>query len=318
MTAVYLRMGCFGKLPFWREYLEANLDYPTAREFRRWLRESRAEAHDSGEIAVAAGDPAAPSPRSRTSVSETVSRRFLFGTPGSVDLMAGVIRPSTDEGGLRSFPFMVFAHFPRRTFGRHYALAPLALAPVWDALEEAWESLSEVTHIEAFREMVGSTLIPSPVPPEDVKGDYLARQQETFRKMFEGRAGATVDALLENLPGILQKLRSRPGDVRVEFPVSADREGACYDASFWVDLINHQFLLKRFEPSVFLEDGGKRADRNVVLAFGPLTAPDYPVLLGGTGAAREIDRPAASPDGGESAARSDITYAEVFHRRFVA
>jgi type VI secretion system ImpM family protein len=117
-------MACFGKLPFWREYLTGGAVHPTSRALRDWLhRGKEALGLENGEEGVK---------------DEVFNARLrvLIGLPGSKELLAGVIRPSNDAGG-RHFPFAVFTHFPRKLYGKHYSLLPLALVPVREALGDA-------------------------------------------------------------------------------------------------------------------------------------------------------------------------------------
>src|SRR5262249_34792275 len=102
-TGHYLPLGCYGKLPFWPEFLSEGVKITTASAFKQWLHDGKQGASLSdpglpvpaGSIPGAARAPAVS--RSETS-RETAWQRFLFGVPGSLELMAGVVRPSTDQG----------------------------------------------------------------------------------------------------------------------------------------------------------------------------------------------------------------------------
>jgi hypothetical protein len=251
--------GCFGKLPFWPEYLQENVSYPSSRALVDWIHEGRAE---SGLFSLGdgAGEPEPP--------QETSSLRLLYGRPGSMELVAGVIRPSSDQGGLRTFPFLVFTHLPRRQFGRHYGLLPLALAPVWDALDEAWDGLASVASRDAFKEMVASLRLPPPVAVREARADYRSRQRQQPGGLSREGGGALVERLACSMPQVLDGVRS--GTLRVELPVAKDLGVACLDTSFWIDLINSQFRFRRVEPAVFLDEGPVQPDRKVFLTLSPL------------------------------------------------
>jgi hypothetical protein len=302
----YLVAGCHGKLPFWPEYLDVNVALPVSRAFRDWIRDGR-QAAGMGSDSLDGRVPL-----------ETSRLRFVYGPSGTSELLAGVIRPSADIGGKRSFPFSVFVHIPRRNWSRSYALLPLALDAVWDALDDIWDSLSTVTSQQAFREILASARVPAPAAAAAVKSAYEAGQDQGAKRTFESGDGASVDSLRINLPEMLKALKSNPSRVRLELPVSADQELASYDAAFWVDLFNHQFFWKRFEPAVFIEGSPRQPDRKAFLLFGDPEPGDYARVMGMANASGVFQRPAHSPTG--SAPPPDAstpTYAELASTRFV-
>ncbi len=125
------------------------------------------------------------------------------------------------------------------------------------------------------------------------------------------------------MPGVLRELRRRGTDkgIRLELPVAGDRSAACLDAAFWMDLLNRQFMFRRFEPSVFLDDSQAEKYSRLLLIFGILRATDYPLIMGCEGAEVNIDRP-AQPVAGEADATLPagrcMTYGERLALRFAA
>lgn len=273
---MYLSVGCFGKLPCYGDYLEGALVSPTARSLKEWI---LGWYHSS--------DDRPP--------HETTSRRFLLGLSGSVELLAGVIRPSAD-GQSRRFPFVVFSQFPRRAFGKHYALLPMALAPVWDALDEAWESLATVPTRGAFVEVLGATKVPEPLPVEETRRDYENRLADSSGRLFHAEKGDSVAHLRRNLPEVITRIRGGGEKaLTAELPVSAGGAEAGFDAGFWIDLVNHQFRWRRFEPGVFLAPEGAQPGGNVLLIYGSLSPSDYPAVMGCEEAVVDICRPTRAP-----------------------
>jgi type VI secretion system ImpM family protein len=311
MSTDYLPLGCYGKLPCYGDFLQGRLFQPSSQAVKSWLYEGRA--------AVELGDD-----EEGTGVKpqETARRRFLYGLPGSAELMAGVIRPSSDQGERRQFPFMVFTHFPRRAYGKHYALLPLALARVWDALDDAWDSLANVATKEAFEEVLGATLIPYPEPVAGIRGSYEAMQLESASGMFD-HDGAPLEELLGNLPEVFGQLKQGKGGegVRVELPVSGDRAAACFDAAFWIDLMNRQFFMRRFEPAVFLPDSPTQKGNRMLMVFGILSPTDYALIMGCEGVPARIVQPAGPARVDEApsvATENGLTYKDLLARRFHA
>ena len=303
----YLVAGCHGKLPFWPEYLDVHVVHPVSQAFRSWIRDGRQMAGMGADSADGRVPP------------ETSRLRFVFGASGTADLLAGVIRPSADIGGKRPFPFTVFVPIPKRHWTRSYALLPMALEPVWDALDDIWDALATVASEAAFQEILASARVPGPTPSDLVKDAYDAGQGRAAERIFDRGDGASVEALRANLPEMLKTLKSSPGEVRVELPASADQESAAYDAAFWVDLINRQFFWKRYEPSVFLEGAPRQQDRKLFLLFGDPVPTDYARVMGMAEPQAAFRRPAHSAHAGAPApGGSTPTYAELASTRFVA
>jgi len=310
MTNRSLPVGCFGKLPFWPEYMEAGTSYPAARALKQWLHGGREHA---GLEAPEGG---------RTDADVRAHLRMMIGTPGSTELLVGVLRPSGDQGG-RSFPFSVFSFIPRKLYGKHYELLPLALSPVWDVLEDAWDSLAGVATKGAFAEVLDSLEVPYPAPLNELRGVYQGRQRETTDGLRTRQDGASPERALGTLPALLTRLRkgSDAEGLLVELPVSREPDGACFDASVWIDLVNRQFMLKRFEPLVFLDARQDLEDGRLLLKFGNLRPSDYAAVMALREAGGGVVRPAHPAPGDEAAAPAApavATYAELLGRKLSA
>jgi len=223
---------------------------------------------------------------------------------------------------LRKFPFLVLTHIPRRLYGgKSYSLLPLALAPVWDALDHAWETLASVAGRDAFREVLSSLRIPPPAPSRETEEIYRSHQKDKLGGLIGRADGASAERLAANMPELVAQIRRGAGALRVVLPVSGDLEAACLDTSFWADLINHQFMLRRVELSVFLDESPRQTERKVLLAHSPLTPADYAIIMGGADSAAGVLRP-AHPAAGQPAPpgvpAQELTYADLLARRFPA
>ncbi len=330
----YLPIGCYGKLPCARDFLSWNVSFPTSLAIKNWLHAGNTtllHAQDAGPDIVEThlGSPGVIVPAQERETArevirddvrgETARLRVLFGLPGSVELLAAVVRPSTDQNGLRSFPFAVFTHFPRRLYGKRYALLPLGLAGVWDALDDASDNLAGLATRAAFDEFVSAALIPPPAPLAETRAAFERQTTQSARTMFDREDGATYDALVRNLPDFVAALREEKGGLKIQLPVSSDLERSGYDAAVWMALFNHQFLWKRFEPNIFLDEAKAQKSRNVLLAFGPPSGADYALIMGcGSG---EVARPALSSAGEVAPAGPpvpEVPYSELLGRKFVA
>lgn len=307
MAGSMLPLACFGKLPFWREYLTGGAVHPTSRALREWLhRGKEALGLENGEEGV-------------KDEAFNAQLRVLIGLPGSKELLVGVIRPSNDAGG-RHFPFTVFTHIPRKVFGKQYSLLPMALVPVWEALEDAWSALAAVASHEAYEEALASNSAPGLAPVTEAKGDYQGRLGEDATHLFEGDPASSPRALMEQMPEVLLALRKSGGvgGAHLQFPAASDIEEACFNASLWIDLVNRQFRLRRFEPSVLLDAKVNAAQRRVFLKFGSPEPEDYLDVMGAT-ARTKLVRPARSSDSTttpEPDAPGEMSYARLLETRF--
>lgn len=303
MSHPTLEAGCFGKLPFWREYLEGGTRSVASRELREWLRQGR-------ELLVL---ETSTEDQQVTDKAFEAHLRVLLSLPGVDDLLVGIVRPSRDAGG-RHAPFSVFARLPRRLYGKHYGLLPSALGPVWEALEDGWSSLAEVPSQSAFEEVCTALEIPAPVDVKQARGGYQGRQLDDAGKMFDQSA---LETLRSNMPNLLGRIKKGPRDICVALPAAEDVSEACFNASLWIDLINRQFRLRRFDPSVLLDVRQGRAPRQIYLRFGGLNPLDYVPILGGPTEIEggEVVRPVEASSG-DSGDPLDTTYKQLLETVF--
>jgi len=303
-----LQVGCLGKLPFWREYLEAGIRSPASVQLREWLRHGR-------EIHVLESLPGVdPNQEPQLKDRAFPARlRVLLSLPGADDLLVAIVRASRDAGG-RHAPFSVFARLPRKLYGKHYSLLPSALGPVWDALDDIWDELHEVPSRPVFEEACAALEAPAPVDVKQARGEYQGRQLDDASKLFDRPA---LETLRGAMPDILGRITKGSRDVCVALPAANDVAEACFNASMWIDLVNRQFRLRRFEPSVFLDVAEGANERQVFLKFGGLNPEDYVQMLGDPSESEdgELVRPIrTSPEG--SAEPLDATYKQLLETNF--
>ncbi len=285
----FLAFGCFGKLPFWREYLEGGTRTVASRALRVWLRAGREllVLENAGEDDYAVADTALEA-----------HLRVLMSLPDSQDLLVGVIRASRDAGG-RHAPFIVFASLARKLYGRHYALLPSALGGVWEALADAWETLHEVPSRAGFDEACASIEIPAPVDVKQARGGYQGRHLDNAGAVFDEES---LEEFRSNMPGIFASIKKNGGrDVCVGLPAAGDVAEAAFNASLWIDLVNRQFRLRRYDPSVMFDAREGLERRQVYLKYGPLVPEDYVRFLGDlstAGVGGDVLRPVASTAAG--------------------
>jgi hypothetical protein len=102
-------------------------------------------------------------------------------------------------------------------------------------------------------------------------------------------------------------------------PTSPDLDEACFDATFWMDLLNRQFFMKRFEPSVLLDEKPGVDDRGLMFRFGTLDPATYPAIMGLRPHGQDVLRPAhdaAEPSGDAEPAAGGRAYVDILKERF--
>lgn len=301
-----LNVGCYGKLPFWPEFLELDATAPVAQAFKDWLHRGLAEARL--QLGEAEGD-----------VQFSGGWRLLFAPPGGTELLAGVIRPSADEGYRRSFPFSVFSVFPRRDWsGGDFSLLPLALARTFAALEILWDECANTQSPSGLQAILHSSAAPSPPPPNILRPQFQAELTKDSERLFTGRLEDHPEALARNLPLAVSWIKNKSGDGRltIEAPVSAGLEDACFDASFWVELLNRQFLMRRLSPSIFLPTYPQGPRPDALFFIGPIQPVDCLLFLEGATPAA----PLSLTDRGSGTGPADPihwpTFADLLHARY--
>lgn len=301
-----LNVGCYGKLPFWPEFLELDATAEVAQAFKDWLHRGLAEARL--QLGGAEGD-----------VQFSGGWRLLFAPPGSTELLAGVIRPSADEGYRRSFPFSVFSVFPRRDWsGGDFSLLPLALARTFAALEILWDECAGTQSPSALQAVLHSTAAPSPPPPNLLRPEFQAGLARESARLFTERPEDHPEALARNLPLAVSWIKNKSGDGRLAIaaPVSSVPEEACFDASFWVELLNRQFLMRRFSPSVFLPTYPKGSHSSGLLFVGPIRPEDCLLFLEGAHPSQPLELTDRGPGTGPADPIHWPTFADLLHTRY--
>jgi hypothetical protein len=215
-----LRVSCFGKLPFHREFLRVGLGSAAASWVVRWVE----GAH---ECWSRAGDAPA----------ESSTVRFASALEDG-GLVAGVARQSGD--GLRRHPVTFFIEDGRDSRPDEWHLAPLALAPSWDALcaisERPWDSVASLTDALASG---------APEPDWDTaratyRDALAARPRSSAWEALVGKTGDPARHAAANLLSVLEAqraARSATEGVSVAVPLQAAHGPGGPDASFWVDVL---------------------------------------------------------------------------------
>ncbi len=196
---IRLPVNAYGKLPIYKDFISSGLTEGPAREFRTWL--DRGFSH-------------------RWSTDETCRdvvippHSFLFRLPDSKGYAAGSLWGSSDEGGLRKFPFTLFFTFP----GGHAAADPVAAVEYLADLEKRANELrflfgpgaSLASFYQAYR---GAEIEVSVRPHEQVSRDF--RSELAGFSVAEFAESVLGDQALREWSALLEKVGRDVPAVRV-------------------------------------------------------------------------------------------------------
>jgi hypothetical protein len=215
-----LRVSCFGKLPFYREFLRIGLGGSAAPWVIRWVESAHESWSRSGEAPV-----------------QSPLIRFAAPLDGG-GLVAGTVRQSTD--GLRRHPVTFFIEDARGGTQDRWHLAPLALSESWDALsalnQQTWDN---VTSLSAALE----SGVPEPAwePARITYEDALAAPLDVAPwNALLGETGDRARHAAANLLAVLEaqrSARSAAEGVSLAVPLRPSHGTAPVAASIWLDLL---------------------------------------------------------------------------------
>lgn len=118
-----LAVSIYGKLPIYKDYIQVGCNEKRTAEFKHWLEEAFGQPYEIFD--------------GRTVPIEK-PHKIIFSLSDGKSLVIATIWPSTDEGGLRKFPFSTFAVLPRSMFDGQ------SLIELWPALQSVWSQFTNL------------------------------------------------------------------------------------------------------------------------------------------------------------------------------
>ena len=251
MTGMTASIHAFGKLPLAGDFIRYKLDSEESRGFAGWV--------EKGQILVEAVNRSAgvkpPAAAAR--------RRYLFALDQGFGrrMVAGIMHESNDKGGLRRFPFALFASLEAGGYRSRPALMPIVLDEGWRALEEKMVGFKGAAKVEdLFRGLDGLSF--PHAEPSRAEADALDRLLQgekagTFwGKVFPGAKKDRRVLLFDVLVRALQPYQSaRPEEasVTLKLPLGGGPGEVTAQAAFWIDLLSGILSGARFASEIFLE-----------------------------------------------------------------
>ena len=205
--------GCFGKLPLHGDFIASARGSVEIAELDRWLQEGMAAASQKLAGGWSAAFDAAP------------TARFLFRSPSSGRLLAGVWRHSRDRVG-RQFPIFVFVLGTEAIAGSQLRATVAGLAGFFAATEELlardWRTGDVASFLAAVAKLPVDGVAAEPVVTP-TSGEFLAA--------IGGPAGAARRlALVSNL---IELSRGDVPRLLLRFPLSEPRS----ETPVWLDYL---------------------------------------------------------------------------------
>lgn len=282
-----MRLGCFGKAPCDREYIELQTVQPSTRWLKNWIRDGFKLARFDEEG------------QSTNSFRESGTRNFLFASEDWDECLVGSLGPSEDQAG-RENVLALFVQVPRRVYKKGLRYLPAGLAAAWEAIHDARRNALEAVTLDDFKQELNAVRVPIPSDPTESKREYERGCNDPLDDWIDP-GGVT-----NRLPDLVACLKSKPETAVLRFPVDRGLERAAFQISFWIDLLSRHFAWRTPTPSVFLDPEG--ADRQrLVLVFGQRSPELYAPLTGPAPMPPELLEIVAHDPLG-SGPRSEISY----------
>jgi len=250
-------VSCYGKLPFYKDFLRENLAGKEAQSFKTWI--DKGVGHYWGTTDGYRGTTVYP-------------HGFLFRFPGTAKYLLGYLWGSHDEGGLRFFPFSLFTSIPA---GRE-SFPPHSVLQVLDAIMTAgaqWrQEAARLQSFQEFKRWSGSLKFEVTIQPE----------HEVVSELLERAATITVENFITGLwdegsdlewPMLLSYLDRHRGritacnhnvDLAARFPTS-DRLPIILQTQYWTQIIEHYDHRRERPVQLLVPANDGRAGITVVL-----------------------------------------------------
>jgi type VI secretion system ImpM family protein len=282
-------LQAYGKLPIYKDFISVGLTDPAAKEFRQWL--------DRGFSRKWAVDE-------QYRETEIPAHGFLLRLPESRASVAGALWGSSDEGGLRKFPFTVFLSLPAGQPAADPLAAVHYLVPFERRCEEIRDGYAAGASLAAFYKAYRGAEFECAVKTREqvyrelksAIGDFLV--SEFAESLFGPRAAARWPAFLASLEDAAGQA-SGPGAIRLPLSGVLPRSREITMWLRWLDRLDG----KRRRPVTGVLYTSGRGPGRAVLFFRDLGPEDFlllhPTLQGQTKVqdvgAPEAEAPAPPP-----------------------
>lgn len=255
--SVELRVSCYGKLPVYKDFLRENLAGKEAQFFKQWL--DRGFGHYWGDRQDYRGTTVYP-------------HGFLFRFPGTARYLVGYLWGSHDEGGLRSFPFSIFAFMAggRESFPPHSVID--ALAGIMTTGAQWREEAASLGSFHEFKSWSRDLRLDLKIRPEhEVVTEILERSKqvtvaEFSNSLWEEAPELKWPALVSYLMRHRDRIKSHNHnvDLAARFPTS-DRIPLILQTHIWTMIVERYDNRRERPAQLLVPTYGERAGITIML-----------------------------------------------------
>jgi type VI secretion system protein ImpM len=250
--------GCLGKLPLHGDFIRHNATAGEVNEFDQWIQEGIYQGYDALQTRWDESFDAAP------------TFRFMYCSPRSRRVMAGLFKPSVDRAG-RRYPFMVYSVLDAAAIGTEVDFLPNSMEQFVRDAGNLIQSSGDAANLNAFL----ATLEPLKFVP-----DMAGARREFGRFVLTSNAlnywasmfgDAQDPRRFAAVGGAVEGAGTRPpGALALRLPYSQDN----VEVSFWLELARRLTDGRALPTLTFWNDADTVNPARLHIAWGALS-PRY-------------------------------------------
>ena len=267
LYAAGLPVSCYGKLPFYQDFIRIDGGTEGLRDFSAWVDRAFGMRWDDLD-----------------GRGETVDQpvRVLYAVPRNGSIVCGSLRDSSDSGGLRQFPFAAFTEISIRSLDPSLPGFVIGILPVWKALERWMEEATCVSSITEFYDAVrGRLIFPELIEGDPTQSPGSVLVSEFARSLDQDHLGTSLPGLMFHLAQtILIQKKKEPRDRMTQayrFPY-APSIPIGLQAGAWIGLLVRSFSKLPALPSLMLPRDSLQERPAFSILFRPVEFRDVRLL----------------------------------------
>lgn len=255
-----LELRGYGKLPIYKDYILLGCEPEGASEFKHWLDVA------FGLRIASLGD---------RNVRPESPKRLLWMLPGTGQAAVASIWPSSDEGGLRKFPFSFFATVPKSALGAPSIPDRLPhLLGVWQTLESHYGESNSAADIGAFYEQFRERSMQTVAV--DTTGDGGTSLEQWIQAFGAADSGEFAGKLTENISELIASGReydSGGASLAVRLPL-APGISQSFQIEMWMAVFQKHLKKCSRWPSMLLPGADAEAAKSICFLWRDIEEED--------------------------------------------
>lgn len=292
-------LSCYGKLPIYKDYISLEVGKGAGEAFKEWL--DKGFGTDWGESGGQHATLSHP-------------HRILFAPENQKDIAIATIWSSSDEGGLRKFPFAFFVSLPKKTVTQLGDRSITRLTPIWEQLESQYLSLDGIPGITEFYDSFRKSSVNMPMQDDSGDSGDAASQRDaiTVRQIGAGLFGENFQAGWANILNRLgdaiaygRKTAGKGGGMALRLPLAASVD-VPLQIEMWLQFVNNNLGGKMNTPTVLFPQGGREENAAFVAIWRELRREDVCLLSDNVSEYEHVEDLAGLPVPAAEGAESEL------------